>query len=57
MVKIGTRVNTENGFGIVVEEEFRGEPYARWGVELDNNPFSFPVAYYFKKEVEEISNV
>jgi hypothetical protein len=50
MKKSNTKVLTPHGIGIIVDEEvFKGSE--RWGVKLQNNPFTFPVAYYFKKEV------
>lgn len=50
MVKIGTKVQTPHGSGVVVQEEiFR--TCERWGVKLDANPFSFPVSFYLKSEV------
>lgn len=52
-IKINTTVWTPYGSGVVVSEEvFKGSE--RWGVKLDNNPFSFPIAFFFKKEVENI---
>jgi len=52
-IKIGVTVETPHGNGIVVSEEvFKGSE--RWGVKLDNNPFSFPVAFFFKNEVEKV---
>ena len=49
-MKIGDRVKTEHGEGEIVDiESFdKGD---RYGVKLDNNPFTFPVAYYFKNEI------
>lgn len=52
MIKIGTKVLTPHGTGLVVSEEvFR--TCERWGVKLDKNPFTFPVAFYFKEEVKK----
>lgn len=52
-LSIGSNVWTPYGSGVIVEEEvFR--TCQRWGVKLDNNPFSFPIAFFFKKEVEHI---
>ncbi|HLU84120.1 MAG TPA: hypothetical protein VKZ45_01500 [Vicingaceae bacterium] len=52
-LSIGSNVWTPYGSGGIVEEEvFR--TCQRWGVKLDNNPFSFPIAFFFKKEVEHI---
>jgi hypothetical protein len=48
--KIGDMVTTTHGKGTVVNfEQFRLTE--RVGVELENNPFSFPVAYYFLNEI------
>lgn len=50
MIKKGSIVKTPHGKGkIVAEEVFR--TCERWGVKLDNNPFSFPIAFYFKNEI------
>ena len=52
-LSIGSNVWTHYGSGVIVSEEvFR--TCERWGVKLDNNPFSFPIAFFFKKEVEHI---
>lgn len=49
-MKIGAKVITPHGLGIIVQEEvFR--TCERWGVKLDINPFSFPIAFYFKNEI------
>lgn len=48
---------TPHGKGIVVDkEEYSKSEFNRWGVKLDKNPFSFPVAFYTKKEVYEANN-
>ena len=52
-IKIGTTVWTTYGEGTVVSEEIFKDAQ-RWGVKLTNNPFSYPVAFFFKKEVEHI---
>lgn len=53
MIKIHSIVETPHGVGEVKKEEvFR--TCQRWGVKLANNPFTFPIAFYFKKEVKEI---
>lgn len=50
-MKIGDKVDTPHGAGVIVDEEvFR--TCQRWGVKLDANPFSFPVAFYFKNEIQ-----
>ncbi len=51
-MKIGQRVNTPNGPGLIVA--FEDISIGRWGVELDANPFWYLVAYYFKHELELI---
>lgn len=52
-LSIGLNVHTPFGSGVIVSEEvFR--TCERWGVKLDNNPFSFPIAFFFKKEVGHI---
>jgi hypothetical protein len=56
MLKIGSIVTTPHGNGVIVDEEvFR--TCQRWGVKLDKNPFSFPVAYYFKNETHGVIGV
>lgn len=53
---IGSEVVTPHGKGIIVAEEvFR--TCGRWGVKLDKNPFSFPVAFYFKNEIQRAIGV
>lgn len=55
MIKIGSKVKTPHGTGIVVQEEvFR--TCQRWGVMLDKNPFTFPIAFYFKEEIKKNQN-
>jgi len=49
-IKINSIVQTPNGRGTIVKEEVFRE-CERWGIKLDNSPFNFPVAFYFKKEV------
>ncbi len=52
-IKIKSLVNTPDGVGVVVSEEvFRTAE--RWGVLLEENPFSFPIAFYFKNELTPI---
>lgn len=52
-IKIGTIVLTPHGLGEVCEkEQFRTT--LRWGVMLDNNPFSWTPAMYFENEITEI---
>ena len=52
-IKINSIVNTPHGRGIVVKEEVFKDS-ERWGVELEDNPLSFPVVYYFKHEIVAI---
>lgn len=48
---LNKRVKTSKGMGKIVDiEQFRD--LRRYGVELDENPFSFPVAYFPKHECE-----
>lgn len=49
-MKTGDKVKTPDGEGVVVDtEEFYN--IKRYGIRLENNPFTFPVAYYFRKEI------
>lgn len=56
-IKDGARVWTKHGSGVVVGSEFysrnAGGTY-RYGVELKDNPFPYPVAYYWDYEIREI---
>lgn len=49
-MKKGDQVTTPHGKGIIVDFE-KHRLYERVGVKLENNPFSFPIAYYFKNEI------
>jgi hypothetical protein len=51
-MKPNTRVTTPHGEVIIVDIENFGKK--RYGVKLDVNPFTFPVAYYFEKEIKII---
>lgn len=52
-MKKGDIVDTPHGRGVVVDfEKFRLTD--RVGVKLDRNPFSFPVAYFFKSEIKAL---
>lgn len=52
-MKKGNTVTTPHGKGIIVDlEKFRLTE--RVGVKLDQNPFRFPIAYFFKHEIKEI---
>ncbi len=45
------KVKTPHGEGVIVDiEDFKTK---RYGVELKDNPFSFPIAYYFKDELKK----
>ena len=50
----GQKVETPHGLGAIqdIENCYR---LKRYGVKLENNPFSFPIAYYFKHELKLIS--
>ena len=51
--KINDEVMTPHGKGRVSKfEEFRMSE--RIAVELDNNPFTFPIAYYFPYELRHL---
>jgi hypothetical protein len=55
-MKIGDRANTEHGEGVIVDIETISDKYPRFGVKLDNNPFTFPIAYYFISEINKLTN-
>lgn len=58
-IKVGQRVITPNGLGVVSDIEFYNRLNSgtyRYGVTLDHNAFSFPVAYFFDDEVSVASN-
>lgn len=50
---VGSRVLTKQGAGTIVDIEYSYviDFYMRYGVELDNSPFSFNPAFYTVKEV------
>jgi len=53
-IRIGSRVDTPHGPGnVCTKEQFRTT--LRWGVMLDNNPFSWTPAMYFENEITEIT--
>lgn len=52
-MKIGDRVDTPHGCGEIVDWEIE----KRYGVKLDNNPFDFPIAYYFPHELKKAKDV
>jgi hypothetical protein len=49
-MKKGTGVKTKHGEGLIVDIE-KHDKANRYGVKLDDNPFTFPIAYYFEKEI------
>lgn len=49
-MKKGDKVITPHGDGVIVDVE-KYNNLKRYGIQLENNPFSFPVAYYFKEDV------
>ena len=49
-MKKGIRVKTKHGEGVIVDIE-KHDKANRYGVKLDINPFTFPIAYYFEKEI------
>ena len=52
MYKIGERVNTPDGEGVVIDYEFfDGHGCSRYVITLDNNPYSYDKVCYFFKEV------
>ena len=63
-MKIGQRVKTEYGLGIVVDKEyFRNDEY-RVGVKLDNfkgnsyaDLFKTNILYFFKNEIEPVNSL
>jgi hypothetical protein len=56
-MKKGDIVNTPNGKGVIVDtEEYSRIGSNRYGVKLENNPFWYPVAYYFTNEITKHEN-
>jgi hypothetical protein len=54
-IKKGDRLSTPDGVGVVVEmESYSDKQFNRYGVRLYRNPYSFPVSFYFHKEVEMV---
>lgn len=57
-MKINDRIITPNGIGIIKEiEEYSRlckKLNKRYGVELENNPFNYSPAFYFKKDCKHI---
>lgn len=48
----GHTVDTSDGKGVIKVIEILGS--RRFGVELENNPFSFPIAFYWLRELRRI---
>ncbi|MFA5715042.1 MAG: hypothetical protein WC998_04850 [Candidatus Paceibacterota bacterium] len=54
-MKITDKVETPHGPGVIVDIE-KHNKFNRYGVKLDVNPFTFPVAYYFEKDLKQEKN-
>ena len=52
-MKLSDPVLTPHGKGIIVDFE-KTRWYTRAGVKLEQNPFTFPVAYYFVAEIKTL---
>jgi hypothetical protein len=55
---IGARVLTPNGIGVIKDIEHYSRVDGginRYGVELKQNPFFYPVAYYWPHEVSALA--
>jgi hypothetical protein len=52
-MKAGDRISTPDGEGVIADCEVysRLQNAKRWGVTLDNNPFSYTPVYYWETEV------
>ena len=52
-----TRCMTEHGMGTIVccEADTINKDFFRYGVELDSNPFSYPIAFFMSEKVEIIN--
>jgi hypothetical protein len=52
-MKTGDRISTPDGGGVIADCEVysRLQNAKRWGVTLDNNPFSYTPVYYWETEV------
>ncbi len=51
-MKKGDQVTTPHGEGVIVDIE-NFDKAKRFGVKLENNPFTFPIAYYFEKDIKK----
>ena len=51
------RCMTEHGMGTIVccEADATNKNFLRYGVELDINPFSYPIAFFMSEKVEIIN--
>ena len=53
-MKIGDRVKTKDGEGIIVDVEHYNRLNGginRWGIKLDVDRYSHPTVYYFENEI------
>lgn len=50
------RCMTEHGLGTIVccEADSTNKNFLRYGVKLDNNPFSYPIAFYMHGKISII---
>lgn len=56
-MKLGDRVVTKYGEGVVVDSEFYSRVdggITRWGLKLDANPFEHAVAYFWPDEISPL---
>ena len=54
-IKIGDRITTPDGVGVVSEmEKYSDAKFNRYGVRLYENPYSFPVSFYFHQDVKKV---
>jgi hypothetical protein len=51
-VEKGDQVTTPHGEGEIVDIE-NFDKNKRYGVKLKVNPFTFPIAYYFEKDIKK----
>lgn len=55
LIKIGDRISTPDGVGVVVKlEKYTDCKFNRYGVSLFKNPYTFHIAFYFAQEVERV---
>lgn len=56
-MKNGDRVETPQGKGTIVDAEaYSRIDDKRYGIKLDDNPFFYPVAYYWTHEITKDEN-